>query len=69
MAELKRETVIYRVESETEAETLIKEFKENQAKGNYEVTKYQSVYKNKKEKGEIVDEWYLVTIQKDYEVA
>jgi len=66
MKELKRITEIYKVATEEEATELIQEFKDGQATGDYEITKYESKYRNKKAKGEIVEEWYSVLIQKDY---
>lgn len=49
----------YRVNSEEEAKRLIEETKENTI-GT--MTKYSTTYKNAKAKGEIVDEWYRVTL-------
>lgn len=66
MKELKRVTEVYRVDTEPEAVQLIEEFKAAAGEGGYDVTKYESKYRNKKQKGEIVDEFYMVTIQKDY---
>lgn len=66
MKELKRVTEVYRVDTEPEAVQLIEEFKAGARDGDYDVTKYESKYRNKKQKGEIVDEFYVVTIQKDY---
>lgn len=66
MKELKRITEIYKVDTETAAAQLIQEFKDGQGTGNYELTKYSSQYKNKKAKGEIVEEFYMVAVQKDY---
>ncbi|MCK9482664.1 MAG: hypothetical protein M0R38_13060 [Bacteroidia bacterium] len=68
MKELKRETEVYKVDTEEAAAALIEEFKNNAISGDYQVTKYESKYRNKKVKGEIVEEFYVVTIQKDYNI-
>lgn len=49
----------YRVESEEEAEVLIEE-----AKAAGTLNKYSCTYKEKKSKGEVVDDWYRVTLTK-----
>lgn len=67
--ELTRTTDIYRVDTEIEAAALIEEFKEKASSEGYDLTKYESKYRNKKSKGEIIDEWYLVTLQKDFDVG
>ena len=53
----------YRVENETAAAALIAKAK---ADHRCELKKYQTVKKNRKQKGEIVDEWYLVTLEKSW---
>jgi len=68
MVELKRVTEIYRVDTEEAAAELIENFKSKAGKDGYDLTKYESKYRNKKLKGEIVDSWYTVTIQKDFTV-
>lgn len=53
----------YRVDTESEATSLI----ENAKKDNdYELKKYTSQKKNKKQKGEIIDEWILVSLTKTF---
>lgn len=52
-------TEIYRVDSEEAAKLVIEE-----AKKASSVSKYNCIYKSKKQKGEIVDEWYRVSITK-----
>lgn len=54
---------VYRVANENEAKKLIEESKT--AKG-YSLTKYISEYKNRKAKGEIIDEYYKVTLTKTF---
>ena len=34
-----------------------------------DLTKYESKYRTKKVKGEIVEEWYQVTLQKDFNIG
>lgn len=51
----------YRVDSEHEANTIIEEAKETG-----DLTKYSCVYKEKKQKGEIADSWYKVTLTKTF---
>lgn len=52
---------IYRVDSDVEAKTLIKEAKEN---SRFELKKYSSEMKQRKVRGEIADEWIQVTLVK-----
>ena len=56
-------TEIYRVDTEKEATDLI-----NKAKSahEYDLAKYSSTKKERKQKGEIVDEWYQVTLVKKF---
>ena len=56
-------TEVYRVDTEEGAAALIDEAK---AKTKYTLAKYSSVKKEKKAKGEIVDEWYQVTLVKKF---
>lgn len=56
-------TEVYRVDNEESAATLIDEAK---AETKYILAKYSSVKKEKKAKGEIVDEWYQVTLVKKF---
>lgn len=55
-------TETYRVDSEAEAAALIEEAKHD----SFGVTKYSSVHKEHKSKGEIVDEWYRVTLTRAF---
>jgi len=63
MKYLVRTTEVYRVDTESEAKEFIEQQKKN---GAYEVSKYSSELKQRKMKGEIVDEWYRVTIVKNF---
>jgi len=51
----------YRVDNESEAKALIEEAKTG---SNYTLKKYSSQYKERKQKGEVVDAWYKVTLVK-----
>ena len=53
----------YRVDSESEAKAFIEEQKQNNA---YSMKKYSSELKERKQKGEIVDQWYQVTLVKTF---
>jgi hypothetical protein len=55
-------TEVYRVDSEEDAKVVIEE-----AKRKSSVKKYNCVYKEKKQKGEVVDSWYRVTITKAWD--
>lgn len=56
-------TEVYRVESEEEATSLIEEAKQN---NSYILSKYSSTKKEKKSKGEVIDEWYHVVLVKTF---
>ena len=60
--ELLKQTFTYQVGTENEAVSLIENEKE-QSKG---LVTYKTSYKTKKEKGEVVDSWYVVDITHDY---
>lgn len=62
-----RDTVMIKVPTEEQAVQLIEEFKQKQGEEGYIISKSGYVLKTKKAKGEIVDQWYVVTCQKDYE--
>lgn len=70
MKQLKTETLVFKVDSEQLAMDTIDEYKANQTKNNYTLTKYNTVYKSKKDRktGEIIDEYWLCSITKEYEV-
>lgn len=53
----------YRVESESAAAALIDEAK---ADKNFILVKYSSEHKERKQKGEIVDSWFRVTLTKAF---
>lgn len=64
MATMKiKDSETYRVDSEEEAMQLIEDMK-----SNFTVTKASYTMKTKKSKGEIVDMWFQVSIERSYEV-
>ena len=52
-------TEVYRVDTEKEAAELINKAKQDR---EYDLAKYSSTKKERKQKGEIIDEWYQVTL-------
>ena len=56
-------TEVYRVDDEASAASLIEKAKHDSM---YELSKYSSVKKEKKQKGEIIDEWYQVSLTKKF---
>ena len=56
-------TEVYRVNHEASATSLIEKAKHDSM---YELAKYSSVKKEKKQKGEIIDEWYQVSLTKKF---
>ena len=63
---LLKTTDVYRVDDEDEAVRLIEDFKSRQNSEAYSLTKSGYVLKNKKQKGEIVDEWAVVTLERTF---
>ena len=56
----------HRADSEVEAAELISRAK---ADTRYSLSKYTSVYKERKQKGEVIDNYYLVTLVKVFDDA
>lgn len=56
-------TETYRVDTEDQVKEMIEEAK---ADGRFQLSKYTSQHKEKKTKGEVVDEWYKVTFTKTF---
>lgn len=56
-------TEVFRVDTEEEAQELIEAAKTN---GMYALKKYNCEYKEKKSKGDVVDDWYKVTLTKSF---
>ena len=61
MKYLVKTTEVYRVDTEDECKVLIEDAKKTSC-----VSKYDAVKKEKKQKGEIVEEWYKVSITKEW---
>lgn len=68
--QLKTETLVFKVDSEQMAMETIEEYKNNQSVDGYILTKYNTTYKSKKDRKthEIIDEFWLVSVTKEYEV-
>lgn len=63
---LLKTTEEHRADNESEAAMLIENAKQD---NRYELTKYSSVYKERKQKGEVIDSYYLVTLVKTFDDA
>lgn len=57
----------YRAETEEDAYTFIEEQKQLADSGEFELKKSACEKKQKKQKGEIVEEYFFVTLTKNYE--
>ena len=57
----------YRVDTEESAIALIQKFRTEAATGGYEMKKGEYVMRTKKNKGEVIDLWYVVTVTLFYE--
>ena len=68
--QLKTETLTFKVDSEQLAMETIEQYKDNQITEGYTLTKYNTPYKSKKDRKthEIVEEYWLVSVTKEYEV-
>lgn len=66
MKQLIKTTDVFRASDETEAVEMIQYYKDNQLTEGYSLTKSGYVIKTKKSKGEIVDSWAIVTIEKTF---
>lgn len=66
MKTLIKTTDVYRVDSEGEAMQMINDCKNDAASEGYMLTKSSNVIKTKKSKGEIIDSWYIVTLEKTF---
>jgi hypothetical protein len=56
-------TEVFRVDTEEEAQELIEAAKANNM---YALKKYNCEYKEKKSKGDVIDDWYKVTLTKSF---
>lgn len=61
-----KETEVYRVDNEEEAVQMINEYKDRQLTEAYTLTKSGYVLKTKKSKGQVIDSWAVVTIEKTF---
>lgn len=66
MKVLMKTTDVYRVDTENEAIEMINHCKEDSIVGGYTLTKSGYVMKTKKSKGEIIDSWCVVNLEKTY---
>lgn len=66
MAELLKRTEEFKCYTEIEAQELIEKIKDDPDNEGYEIVSYKTVKKEKKQKGEIIDEWYVVTTTKKW---
>lgn len=64
--EIMKQTDEIRVDTEEEAKALIDDFKNKALQGGYEIASYSSTKKDKKVKGEVVEEWVVVKIVKKW---
>lgn len=64
--ELQKITEVYRIDTENEANSFIDEETKKANEKGYKLTKVENKYKTKKSKGEIIEEWYVVTIEKNF---
>lgn len=63
MKYLTKITETYRVANEAEAAKIIEEAKMDR---RFALIKYEAVHKEKKSKGEVIDEWIRVTLHKSF---
>ncbi len=66
-SQLIKETLTYRVDTEDQAIAMIEDVKSKQSQEGYSVKESKYQLKQKKLKGEIVDEYFFVTLTKIYE--
>lgn len=66
MKTLMKTTDVYRVDNEEEAVDMINDYKDRQLTEGYTLSKSGYVLKNKKSKGEIIDSWAIVTVEKTF---
>lgn len=63
---LLKTTDVYRVDDEKDAIEMIENFRDAAITDGYTLSKSGYVMKTKKSKGEIVDSWCIVTIEKTF---
>ena len=63
---LLKETIELRADSETEAKDLIEEYRKKSFENGYTIAAAGYTYKNKKSKGEIIDEAWICKIVQSF---
>ena len=63
-----KDLMTWRVDDENDAVGMIEDYKARQLSEGYTVSKSGYTLKTKKKNGEIIDSWYIVTIEFNYEV-
>ena len=66
MKVLMKMTEVYRADNEEEAVQMINDYKDRQLTEGFTLSKSGYVLKTKKSKGEIIDSWTVVTIEKTF---
>jgi len=66
MKMLLKTTDVYRVDNEEEAVQMINDYKDRQLTEGYTLSKSGYVLKTKKSKGEVIDSWAVVTVEKTF---
>lgn len=66
MKTLMKTTDVFRVDNEEEAVQMIENTKNEAITGGYTLTKSGYVIKTKKSKGEVVDSWCIVSLEKTF---
>lgn len=64
--QLLKTTDVYRVDTEEEANNMIRTAKDDQLQYGYTLTKAGYAIKTKKSKGEIIDSWAVVSLEKTF---
>ena len=65
---LLKDTKVYQADTEQEAQQLINDCAKAQYTEGYKLANHNSKYKVKKSKGDIVAEWYEVTLTRAYDM-
>lgn len=63
---LMKTTEVYRADNEEEAVQMINDYKDRQLTEGFTLSKSGYVLKTKKSKGEVIDSWTVVTIEKTF---
>ena len=66
MKTLLKKTEVYRVDDEAAAIDMINAAREEAFNSDYILTKSSYILKNKKSKGEIIETWAVVSLEKTY---